>query len=353
LEASLRKTKSSFFVGDWEYAYDDSSISLEGSDKEDNGERVIDYLMSFKEEEEEKVEDSKELPRRDFVFPADSTMVNDGKGHFPLNSLSRGRAALAFVARYDKLPKWYSGDMSLEEFKDHVRSEVKKAYPSIEVSDSTESGSDSFNFNEVHHDLDVALQKTHQYLKGKESESMTDADWDIASVGSAISRAMRYLYLAARKQGQTTDYTNVKDDCKVYDAKESTEDMWARICEADEITEREINLLSRRLNAEGRDTLDYNLRKNRYDLALTDEQERKALAWLNNQWKTSTGKERKNNPFGYREEQILDRATDVTFVQFYNAGNRYIDNFIPVYRVYSNDGSFEYYVQGGEISIVG
>lgn len=350
LEASLRKTKSSFFVGDWEYAYDDSSVSLEGSDKEDNGERIIDYLMSFKEE---KVEDSKELPRRDFVFPADSTMVNDGKGHFPLNSLSRGRAALAFVARYDKLPKWYSGDMSLEEFKDHVRSEVKKAYPSIEVSDSAESGSGSFDFNEVHHDLDVALQKTRQYLKGKESESMTDADWDIAAVGSAISRAMRYLYQAARKQGQTTDYTNVKDACKVYDAKESTEDMWARICEADEITEREIHLLSRRLNAEGRDILDYGLMKNRYDLALTDEQERKALEWLNNQWKTSTGKERKNNPFGYREEQILDRATDVTFVQFYNAGNSYIDNFIPVYRVYSNDGSFEYYVQGGEISIVG
>lgn len=350
LEASLRKTKSSFFVGDWEYAYDDSSMSLEGSDKEDNGERVIDYLMSFKEE---KVEDSKELPRRDFVFPADSTMVNDGKGHFPLNSLNRGRAALAFVARYDKLPKWYSGDMSLEEFKDHVRSEVKKAYPSIEVSDSVESGSGSFDFNEVYHDLNVALQKTRQYLIGKESESMTDADWDIATVGSAISRAMRYLHEAARKQGQTTDYTNVKDDCKVYDAKESTEDMWARICEADEITEREINLLNRRLNAEGRDTLDYNLRKNNYDLALTDEQERKALAWLNNQWKTSTGKERKNNPFGYREEQILDNATDVTFVEFYNAGNAYIDHFLPVYRVYSNDGSFMYYVQGGEVNIVG
>ena len=350
LEASLRKTKSSYFVSDWEYAYDDSSMSLEGSDKEDNGERVIDYLMSFKEE---KVEDSKELPRRDFVFPADSTMVNDGKGHFPLNSLNRGRAALAFVARYDKLPKWYSGDMSLEEFKDHVRSEVKKAYPSIEVSDSVESGSSSFDFNEVYHDLDVALQKTRQYLVGKESESMTDADWDIATVGSAISRAMRYLHEAARKQGQTTDYTNVKDDCKVYDAKESMEDMWARICEADEITEREINLLNRRLNAEGRDTLDYSLRKNNYDLALTDEQERKALAWLNNQWKTSTGKERKNNPFGYREEQILENATDVTFVQFHNAGNRYVDYFIPVYRVYSNDGSFEYYVQGGEVSIVG
>lgn len=153
------------------------------------------------------VVDSKELPRRDFVFPADSTMVNDGKGHFPLNSLNRGRAALAFVARYDKLPKWYSGDMSLEEFKDHVRSEVKKAYPSIEVSDSVESGSGSFDFNEVYHDLDVALQKVRQYLIGKEAESMADEGWDIASVGSAISRAMRYLHEAARKQGQTTDYT--------------------------------------------------------------------------------------------------------------------------------------------------
>lgn len=80
-----------------------------------------------------KVSDSE--PRRDFIFPADSTVVTDGKGHFPLNSLARGRAALAFVARYDKLPKWYSGDMDLEAFKAHVRSEVKKAYPSIEVSE--------------------------------------------------------------------------------------------------------------------------------------------------------------------------------------------------------------------------
>lgn len=349
LEASIRDTKSSYFVDDWAYSFDDGGFQLTQSDIDDGGASAANHLLAYRE----KVEDSKELPRRDFVFPADSTMVNDGKGHFPLNSLNRGRAALAFVARYDKLPKWYSGDMSLEEFKDHVRSEVKKAYPSIEVSDSVESGSGSFDFNEVYHDLDVALQKTRQYLNGKESESMTDADWDIATVGSAISRAMRYLHEAARKQGQTTDYTNVKDGCKVYDAKESTEDMWARICEADEITEREINLLNRRLNAEGRDTLDYGLRKNNYDLALTDEQERKALAWLNNQWKTSTGKERKNNPFGYREEQILDNATDVTFVEFYNAGNRYVDYFIPVYRVYSNDGSFEYYVQGGEVNIVG
>lgn len=153
------------------------------------------------------VEDSDDLPRRDFVFPADSTTVNDGKGHFPLNSIDRGRAALAFVARYDKLPKWYSGDMSLEEFKGHVRSEVKKAYPSIEVSDSAESGSDSFDFNGIYLDLHKALLKLVTFFGPTESvNEMTDAEKDMAEASISISRAMRYLHKAARKQGQTTDF---------------------------------------------------------------------------------------------------------------------------------------------------
>lgn len=80
-----------------------------------------------------------DAPRRDFIFPADSTMVDDGKGHFPINTLSRGRYALSAVAKYDKLPEWYAGDMDLEEFKSHVQSEVSKAWPSIEVSDSVKA----------------------------------------------------------------------------------------------------------------------------------------------------------------------------------------------------------------------
>lgn len=79
------------------------------------------------------VNDSADAPRTDCVFPNDSPDVNDGKCHFPLNSLARGRAALAYASRYKELPAWYSGSMSLDEFVKHIADEVKKAYPSIEV----------------------------------------------------------------------------------------------------------------------------------------------------------------------------------------------------------------------------
>ena len=79
------------------------------------------------------VNDSADAPRTDCIFPKDSPDVNDGKCHFPLNSLARGRAALAYASRYMELPAWYSGSMSLDEFVKHIADEVKKAYPSIEV----------------------------------------------------------------------------------------------------------------------------------------------------------------------------------------------------------------------------
>lgn len=79
------------------------------------------------------VVDSSDAPRTDCIFPKDSPDVNDGKCHFPLNSLARGRAALAYASRYKELPAWYSGSMSLDEFVKHIADEVKKAYPSIEV----------------------------------------------------------------------------------------------------------------------------------------------------------------------------------------------------------------------------
>lgn len=72
--------------------------------------------------------------RSDFVFPADSSDVNDGKGHFPLNSLRRARAAIAYANKYQELPTWYSGDLDLKGFVDKIVSEVKKQYPSIEIS---------------------------------------------------------------------------------------------------------------------------------------------------------------------------------------------------------------------------
>ncbi len=93
-------------------------------------------LFSFKQHAwthiHDKASDSEK--RSDFVFPADSSDVNDGKGHFPLNSLRRARAAIAYANKYQELPTWYSGDLDLKGFVDKIVSEVKKQYPSIEIS---------------------------------------------------------------------------------------------------------------------------------------------------------------------------------------------------------------------------
>lgn len=93
-------------------------------------------LFSFKQHAWTNIHDkaSDSEKRSDFVFPADSSDVNDGKGHFPLNSLRRARAAIAYANKYQELPTWYSGDLDLNGFVDKIVSEVKKQYPSIEIS---------------------------------------------------------------------------------------------------------------------------------------------------------------------------------------------------------------------------
>lgn len=93
-------------------------------------------LFSFKQHAWTNIHDkaSDSEKRSDFVFPADSSDVNDGKGHFPLNSLRRARAAIAYANKYQELPTWYSGDLDLKGFVNKIVSEVKKQYPSIEIS---------------------------------------------------------------------------------------------------------------------------------------------------------------------------------------------------------------------------
>lgn len=78
------------------------------------------------------VQDSR--PTTDFIFPADSTSVNDNKGHFPIPDVEHGRNAIARVNQYTSLPKWYEGNMNLKQLVEHVVNEVHKKFPSIEVS---------------------------------------------------------------------------------------------------------------------------------------------------------------------------------------------------------------------------
>lgn len=87
---------------------------------------------------------------------------------------------------------------------------------------------------------------------------------------------------------------------------------------------------------------------------LGSDQVTKGYVWLIDQWKTPNGKERKNNPFGYREQDALNNFDHITLKGYYDAGNYHRSYYIPLYDVYAIDGyGFEYYVWGGKINIIG
>ena len=126
------------------------------------------------------------------------------------------------------------------------------------------------------------------------------------------------------------------------------------------LTEGEILLLKNRLNGVN------NAKFTTHDIPfpdegfkLTKEQTEKGYNWLMSQWKTPKGKERKNNPFGYREQAVLEKFKEFRLIDFYDASNYYmtqlgIKAYHPYYWVIAEDGSgFQYTLYGGEIHILG
>lgn len=117
------------------------------------------------------------------------------------------------------------------------------------------------------------------------------------------------------------------------------------------ISEKMINLLNRRLNAGEKINLDVIWNG---EIELEPAQIAKAKNWLLAQWKTPAGKERQNSPFGYREEMALETLQTIYFRGFYDcAGYGQRSWFVPIYIVSGSNTSFEYYVSGGKIQIVG
>lgn len=139
---------------------------------------------------------------------------------------------------------------------------------------------------------------------------------------------------------------------------EKTQVLASDIAKRGQITEREKQLIQNRLNRYQSEVRheDYVHMFDNGDISVTDEQARKGFLWLWNQYITPKGKHRKNNPFGYRERVVLIEARDsgakFTFDGFYCAG-RYGRQYVPLYSLYNNEGSFQYYVYGGKINIVG
>ena len=65
-----------------------------------------------------------------------------------------------------------------------------------------------------------------------------------------------------------------------------------------------------------------------YGIPLTEEQGEQGLTWLKKFQRKRTG-----SIYGYREEEIINSSTpsDFVFLGFYDAGNGWFKNYLPIY----------------------
>jgi hypothetical protein len=125
--------------------------------------------------------------------------------------------------------------------------------------------------------------------------------------------------------------------------------------ETNTISEKEINLIKMRMNNNKVDEYTQEAIDYIWDNSprLTPDQDKKGIDYLRNLWKSPTGKERENNPFGYREQDTLETFEYFELRGFYDAGNYHHKFYVPLYTCVGKDSTFEYYVSGGSINIVG
>lgn len=112
------------------------------------------------------------------------------------------------------------------------------------------------------------------------------------------------------------------------------------------MTEKEMLLLKSRSNKAQKDLFQYD-EFNEY-ISLSEEQANKGLQWLKSLLKKNGGPKAGQN-LGDREIEIIKSATasDFKFVCFYDNGNGWFRNFVPVYNV----GGMEYRVEAGKIIV--
>lgn len=132
---------------------------------------------------------------------------------------------------------------------------------------------------------------------------------------------------------------------------------YIELLDQDRLTYRDILNLNKLLNGRAATSLtDDELRAisdklhNRGDYLITPEQTEQGLQFLLNEWKTPRGIERKNNPFGFRETNILENFSHFVFNGFYDLATYSqsrigIKNLTPLYTVKSKEmNTFQYYM---------
>lgn len=112
--------------------------------------------------------------------------------------------------------------------------------------------------------------------------------------------------------------------------------------------EKEMLLLKSRSNKAQKDIFQYDEFSDY--IPLSEEWANKGLQWLKSLLKKN-GEPKAGQNLGDREIEIIKTATasDFTFVCFYDAGNRWNRNFVPVYNV----AGMEYRVEAGRIVVTG
>lgn len=110
--------------------------------------------------------------------------------------------------------------------------------------------------------------------------------------------------------------------------------------------EREMLLLKSRSNKAQKDLFSYD-EFSEY-IPLSDEWANKGINWLKSLLKKN-GEPKAGQNLGEREIEIIKTATpsNFTFVCFYDAGNRFYHNYLPVYNV----AGMEYRVEEGKIIV--
>lgn len=116
------------------------------------------------------------------------------------------------------------------------------------------------------------------------------------------------------------------------------------------MTEKEMLLLKSRSNKAQKDLFNYDLYTDGYGIPLAEEWANKGLQWLRSLLKKN-GEPKAGQNLGYREIEIIKtaKAEDLTFVCFYDNGNGWYRNYVPVFNV----AGMEYREDAGRIVVTG
>lgn len=118
-------------------------------------------------------------------------------------------------------------------------------------------------------------------------------------------------------------------------------------------TEKQILLLKSRINKSRENAHEmFKMLDSVMPIRLTEEQTAKSREWLIRKNLKNNGQFRKNATLSENEISILkDAKTEAYLSNFYDLGNGYITNNVPIYRYKNNNDCFEYYVQFGDTKL--